>query len=288
MNKRVISVCGDAQAEALALVLQSLPALRDEFEIVYAAACVRQRVPGRLACAFSYEQYGAASPNSSKPPKSCRKIVFPPMRLNLLWPMGAPNPYNLPEPPDFPLGRYPFGDQFIMSCIKRGVPADDIMRHYRAPQWSGSWPNLDRLFQDESAALSALDAKCDVKIGSFVLKHFRKKRLFWAANAPTNALLAELVFRTLHASFGPGMETDRAAIGGALANFGGRDVLGGAAAPVHPLVAQHFRLEWYNPSERYACFGGSPRTFDEYFREMIEHATARHAASAASESLGEK
>lgn len=266
---KTVLVTGDEQARAVALVLRALPDLYEGHEILYGSTVTRDQA---AACTFSYEQYGATLPRSVKLPKTCRRIVFPPLRFKLLWPMNAPNPYNRPEPPAFPLGRFPFGDQFVISCIEQGLAVDDIMRHYQAPAWNESWPNLDRLFREESAALSALDSKCEVKMGSFVLKHFRKERLFWAFLAPSNKLLTELVYRILHASFGPGLQVERPAISAALAAFSGRDMFAGIAVPVHPLVAEHFRLEWYDPRETYASFGGTPRTFSEYFREMIAHA----------------
>lgn len=267
---------GDAQAEAAALVLRALPPVSAAYDVVYCDSR-RNEAPSReavSACAYSFEQQGRDASYVSRLPRNCKRIAFPELRFRLLWPLAAPNPFNRPDSTN-PLGPFPWGDSFITACVKRGMDADEILRFYEAPAWHASWPNLDMLFKDESSALSTADAKCDVKIGSFVLKHFRKSRLFWATNAPTNHLLAELVYRLLHAALGPSMEIDRASVQAALAAMGGRDLLGRAAAPIHPLVARHFQLEWYDSQEKYVSFNGEERTFAEYYRDMIAHSSTR-------------
>lgn len=276
-SRPTILLWGDAQAEAAAVVLRGLPAISTAYDVVYCDARTNGNAPARetiAACAYSFEQQGREVSYASRLPRSCKRISFPALRFRLLWPLAAPNPFNRPEAAN-PPGPFPWGDSFITACLKRGMHADEIMRFYQAPTWHPSWPNLDAFFKQESLELSTADTKCDVKIGSFILKHFRKTRLFWSANAPTDHLLSELVYRLLHAAFGPRTDMERDAVQAVLASRGGQDLLGRVAAPIHPLVARHFSLEWYDPQEKYASFDGEDRTFGEYYRDMIAYSTAR-------------
>lgn len=266
-GKPVIAVAGDAQADALALILRSLPAVAESYEVVYAGPELSQSSVSRAR--FALAQNAGPGPRL-RLPKTCKRIAFPASRLRLLWPMAAPGPQS--ESADAAHARaLVWGDSFISTCVKQRVPAEKILRLYDAPVWSESWPNLDALFTQETSVLLQADAKCDVKIGSYVLKHFRKQRLFWAMNAPTNALLGELAYRVLHACFGRELPANREEIRDTLASFGASELMARAALPVHPLVAQHFGLEWYDPQERYPGFDGERRTFHEYYGALVDY-----------------
>ncbi len=56
----------------------------------------------------------------------------------------------------------------------------------------------------------------------------------------------------------------------------GSEVLGPIAVPIHPKVAEHFKLSWYDPNESWRYYGQT-RTYTEYFREMIEYGIAERA-----------
>jgi len=281
MQKKTIAVYGDSQAEAVSLVLARLQAVSAEFETFYrpgsgGAESAATRFPvGSIVCE---QQPGDPSPVRGSAPQNIRRVRFPRLAFNLLWPFNCINPFNKPEPPLYPFGRFPYGDSFIVSCINRGVSADTILQYYSAAGWPPTWPNLDKSFQIESARLSAQDGRSEVKIGSFVLKYFRKKRLFWAANSPANKLLAELVYRLLHAMLGAEQSTQRAEIEDVLFHFGPRDLLGSMSVPIHPLVARHFGLDWYAADALYAYFGERELTYEQYYSEMIEHALAFKSA----------
>lgn len=268
----VLLVYGDAQAEAVALILRTLPAVEERYLVVYVRDDGGELTPEAAAsCDLLFEQ------RSSKPfnprvtiPKKAARVRFPVLELHLLWPFCCPNPFNAPEPPKFPVGRFPCADTFIINCAEQGMPAALIKRHYVPDQWPAAWPNLDRSFQMESARLSAQDAQNDVKIGSFILKYFRRARLFWAVNAPANRLLVEVVYRLMHAGFDPEDRCERELIEQAVSLYGPRELLGGVSIPVHPLVAEHFALEWYDRNERVTCPGDRDLTFDQYTAELID------------------
>lgn len=274
-ERNVIGVCGDAQAKGIAIVLRQLAPIASAYEVAH----FNDAPPRRLAeCAFFLEQYGSKASDARRLPRTCKRITFPHLRFGLLWPLACGNPYNRADA-DNPIGPFPIGNSFVLSALERGVPAEEILGLLLAPAWNTSWPNLDMLFKSETAALVAADAKCDVKIGSFALKNFRNARLFWAQSAPSNALLGELTYRLLHACFGRETPVDRDAIRAAFAALSARELMGHVAVPVHPLVAEHFKLEWYAREERYPYAFGA-RSFEEYYRSMIEYIRSQRASLA--------
>lgn len=278
-QKPRIAVSGDAQAQGVALVLKHLEPIAPAYEIVYHAAAPSSRPDvrkGQLSgCAFFLEQFKSKGNDTGRLSRDCKRITFPQLRFGLLWPLACSNPYNRVDAEN-PIGPFPVGNSFILSSVEQGAPRDEIMRRLLAADWNESWPNLDLLFRAETSALLAADAKCEVKIGSFVLKHFRKRRLFWAPSAPANTLLCELTYRLLHACFGRETPVERDAIDAALARLSTRDVMAHVAIPVHPLVAGHFGLEWYDREERYPYVKGS-RSFEEYYRSMIDYIESQRA-----------
>lgn len=278
-ESRTLVLHGDSQAEAIALILRSLEPVNRRYAVVYTPEEDGGHVSAEVlaSCDLFCEQRRASAGKAAvKLPKHVRRLSFPTLELHLLWPFYCVNPFNRPEPPKFPFGKFPYGDNFIINCIKRGTPADQIIEYYRPDRWPATWPNLDAIFQIETMRLSSQDAVNDVKVGAFILKYFRRIRLFWALNAPSNHLLAETVYRLLHAAFGSDEVCGREEIRKTLASFGPRDLLAGASVPIHPLVAGHFNLQWYKRDERCGFVGDRELTFDEYFSEMISTASEFH------------
>jgi hypothetical protein len=271
-DKRTILVYGNSQAEAVALVFKSLPAISSEFRVCYVpeeSAGADLPADYLRRCAILCAQQPATRlPVVGKLPKKVMRIHFPVLEFYLLWPFNCVNPFDVAEA-RYPFGHFPYGDSFIVNCIRRDLTAEAIGQYYSPVEWPATWPNLDKLFQLESARLSALDACHDVKIGSFILKYFRRKQLFCAPKNPSNTLLAELVYRLLHVCFGSDQPAERSDIEDLLSSFGPGELLGALCVPIHPLVAKHFSLEWYRANDRYAYFGRE-LTHDQYFSEMIK------------------
>lgn len=269
---KTLLVYGNVQAEAVAVVLGLLHPISSQFRVVFLGDSADAVKPDDAALQESVilceQQLGKPFPYKLK--KDVRRVRFPALEFGLLWPLQCANPFDAPDPPSYPFGRFPYGDSFIVNCIQRGLPAEAIALYYSPAVWPATWPNLDKLFRSESARLSALDARNDVKIGSFILKYFRKKFLFCAPKNPSNNLLAELIYRLLHACFGPDQPAERADIEEQLSTFGPGQLLGTLSVPIHPLVAKHFNLDWYQTDDYYAYFGRE-LTYDQYFSEMIKH-----------------
>jgi len=279
---KTLLVYGNVQAEAVAVVLRLLHPVSSQFQVVFVGAFPDAAKPDEAALRegviLCEQQLGKPFPYKLR--KDVKRVRFPALEFDLLWPLGCANPFDAPEPPSYPFGRFPYGDSFIVNCIQRDLPAEAIAQYYSPAVWPATWPNLDKLFRSESARLSALDARNDVKIGSFILKYFRRKLLFCAPNNPSNNLLAELIYRLLHACFGADQPAERADIEELLSTFGPGELLGMLSVPIHPLVARHFNLDWYKSDDCYAYFGRK-LTYDQYFSEMINRSlTCKNAALA--------
>ncbi len=245
-KRKTIRLVGDVQAEAVAQVLRRIPSVTDRYDV-------------------EYEHSKTAEPNALA--TNGKRITFPLLRLELLWPLTCANERNAPEP-GLPHGRFPYGDKFVSACLAKNVSAHQILGLCTSGKWGANWPDLDETFRIESRRLTAGDARCDVKIGSFVLKRFRSERLFWTVDHPTDALLMELTKRLLSAA---GLIETPSAVENAFAPAGANGLLGVYAVPVHPHVAAHFALAWYRPDQSYQAFDRS-YTYQKYYEALVASA----------------
>ena len=295
--KPTLIVYGNCQAEAVHAILHRHPRIRDHFRPIYLRSFDHpvdgwQQLPAAdvAACAVLFEQHDRREfPHRELLPEDCRTVKFPAMDLNVLWPFNRVNPYNRPEPPDFPFGRFAYGDSVIVDCIERGMRAREILEYY-LERWDEYAPNLDRLLSLERARLAHRDAQCDIKMGHYVIEHFSQQRLFWTVNHPTNALVCQLIVDLMNTAFADEPPVTRDEIDATRNQYFEADPLGAISVPVHPKVAEHFHLEWYDPKERYVSFGGKRYTYVSYFETMIKtslafrltaEAAARRAAATA-------
>lgn len=257
--------------------LQVDPIVSSFFDVAYCRS-FDHPVEGQMAfherttrrCALLWEQHDPQPfPQLDLLAPDALRIRFPSTDSNLFWPFNCVNPYNRPEPPVYPFGRFPYGDRVIVGAIERGMSASEILDYY-LNGWEEYKLDLDRLFELETARIKARDARCDVKIADFVLANFRKHRLFWTANHPTSLLLAELIERLLYASDKIQPVLQDANIEATLAaHFLPAGPLGVVGVPVHPRIAEHYGLEWYRPDERYRSWNGRTYSYAEYFEAMI-------------------
>lgn len=272
-------VYGNCQAEAMTSTLALDPLVSSLYGVTYYRSFEHPVDPHQFTydrgqkCNLLWEQHDPKRfPQSDVLAPSCLVVRFPSVDLNLLWPFNCVNPYNAPEPPLFPFGRYPYGDRVIINAINRGMTEDEILDYYLTG-WDEYKIDLDRLLQLETARIQTREAHCDVRISDFVLEKFRVRRLFWTVNHPTSEMLAELMDRLLRASDLAQPALQDADVARTLASyFGTSGPLGVVSVPVHPKIAEHFGLQWYDPDERYRSWDGSACSYIEYFRGMIRHA----------------
>lgn len=285
-KRRIAIVFGNCQADALSLTLSKVA---DQIKGLHVLYLPSYEKPGGWTplseddvakCDVLFEQHDPQQfPLQHLLPSSCQRVKFPSLDFNLLWPLGCVNPYNRPEPPNFPQGRYTYGNYLVVHGIEVGRPREDILQSLLSDSWEDSWPNLDRLLAIERARLSARDAQCAVKMAPVILDGFRDRRLFWTVNHPTNALFAELCTRLLATAFDPA-EVENVSVDAVLAGIGTKDLLGIVGVPIHPHVAQHFGLAWYSRDDRLPFYDEAPKTYEEYFTQMLDASLAAAADGA--------
>ncbi|MBV8489461.1 MAG: hypothetical protein JO199_02950 [Candidatus Eremiobacteraeota bacterium] len=275
-RSHTVFVYGNCQAEGFAQVLGAIAPIAKKYRVVYVPSYDR---PGGSeaveqddveACDVLFQQYDPRPfPYAQWLREECRRVTFPSLDFNLLWPYSRPNPYNDPEPPDFPHGVFPYGHGVVVSWIERGLGAEEVLAAVLAEPVGAHRPNLDRLLKLEIERLRQRDASCDVGIAAFVSENFRSKRLFWATNHPTNELFAELCTRLVAAAFPEVPTLAQADLLDVLTSFGTIDLLGAISIPIDPWVARHFELSWYDAAEAYRLFNDERVTYVEYYRRMI-------------------
>jgi hypothetical protein len=181
---------------------------------------------------------------SDRLPADCRTIRFPVTWLNSLWPTHAVDPRNPNRGPD-DRGPFPFGDRLIMRFLEEGAsPQEAVERWFEADP--GQAVNLDRFHEINAAKALQLDLEADVKLGAFVLDNFRRERLFVTYNHPSAQMLLHMARQLCEAMGFAGVEPVLPKVN--------REGVGEIQVPVHPKVAAHFALEWFDPEALYRYF----------------------------------
>ncbi len=282
---KTLIVYGDCQAEATARVLEKDPVVSKRARVIYSRSYehpVEQRQdvdPADVSrCAILCEQHDPAGfRQRDQLPAGCHIVKFPALDCNLLWPFSCPNPYNEPEPPVFPFGRFPYGDRVIVEALDKGLPAEEILDYY-LHHYQEYKIDLDHLLRLETARIRNREATCHVKMADGILERFTTERLFWAINHPTNALLEELIEQLLYYCGPADPQLVDADAGATLsAYFGPQGPLGAASIPIHPEVAKHFGLGWYDPDQLFRTWDGTMYSYQQYFAAMIDRAVAFRA-----------
>ena len=143
--KPTLLVYGNCQADAASVILSADPVVNEAYEIL----CLRSfddPVAGRgslqpqevARCAVLFEQYDPKPfPHRDLLPKSAVHVRFPAVDFNLLWPFNAVNPYNDVGSPDYPWGRFPYGDRIIIDVPgqKLAVDLSDAELERRRQEW---------------------------------------------------------------------------------------------------------------------------------------------------------
>ena len=276
MPKASLIIYGNCQAEAVHAYLNRYPPVADRFDVLYLRSFEHPSegwqeldVRETQRCSVLLEQHDRRDfPYREYLPAGALTVRFPSMDFNALWPFNRVNPYNVPEPPDFPFGRFPYGDQIIVSLIDKGLSADAVLTLY-INNWHDYAPDLDRLYKLEAGRLAARDAHCEIKMGRYITENFRRRRLFWTVNHPTSALMGELIVQLANVALSNAQVVKHSDIDAVRGVYFPSDPLGAINVPVHPRVAQHFGLRWYNPGERYPSHGGKTYSYRSYFQTMI-------------------
>ncbi len=270
-------VYGNCQGEAIASTLKADAHIAALLKTVYlrsfenpllGASTLPQRIVG--SAVLLWEQHDLVRfPHAAGLRADVLALTFPSMDSNLLFPFTVGNPYDIADR-EFPHGRFHYADRAIIRAIDRGMNRDDVLEYYLT-RWDDYKIDLDRLAQIEAARTQARDGHCDVRIGDVIGANMRTRRLFWTTNHPTPFLLGALVERLLAASESLAPSLADADIEATMVGyFGEKGPLGAVSTPIHPRVAEHLGLEWYDPNERYPIWDGTLCSYEEYYAAMID------------------
>lgn len=250
-DKRTVIISANCHGRFLRRCLRKTVA-GETYEFVWARHLGfrgQDRAPNEVLdrCAFVLAQTGhqtAKLAGKWRLPADCRIIRFPVVWLNSLWPTHCVDPRNPNLGPD-ERGPFPYGDRLILNFLEEGAsPEQAVARWFEADP--GQLMNLDRFHEINAAKARQLDKGADIKLGRFILGRFQRERLFVAYNHPGPALLRHMAKALL----------DEMGFGGAKVKMprGNLEGVGLVQPPVHPKVAAHFKLEWYDPDALYAYF----------------------------------
>ncbi len=258
-------------------LLRADPIAGELFRYVYVCSYSTEREPlpsdeDFADCALLCEQIDwKAFPHRDRLPANCPTILFPSLDSLLLWPFNCINPYNVPELPTFPNGRFICGDRIILREVDKGRSAEDIHDYY-LNGWDDYKVNIKRVRELERIRIEKRDARCDVQAGDLVLDKLGREPLFWNIGHPRRPLLATLMSRVLErcAEIEPALaridahrlEADHPGVGKGLSEV---------AVPIHPAIADELELEWYRTDTIYQQYGGLAFSYSAYFDQLIRY-----------------
>ncbi len=277
-RQKTLVVHGNCQAENIYEVLRHDPTIPTAYRVLYQAAMKGHprtlSVEDLSSCDILIDMVMMSGDTLDYTLLSsgCRIVRLNSVFINALYPFFSPvNPYNVPRPPVAPWGPFPYGDTAILGMIEAGMAAADICAAY-FDDWPRYAPDLDRLYRSDCARLSHIDRGSDVPIGDFLLETFRTRRLFYTPRHPTPTLFRELLARIsiACASFEPLFARARLTTTlDMLLQTRPRGPLFSQLVPVHPRVAAHFSLGWYDPQDRFELPGRSTVSYRHFITAMI-------------------
>ncbi|HEY5411448.1 MAG TPA: WcbI family polysaccharide biosynthesis putative acetyltransferase [Caulobacteraceae bacterium] len=250
-QRRTLIVAGNCQASFLYRALKESPELDERYEIIYFRN-FRKGDQSELSlddlsrCAILLEQIAHKAPelpSKHRLADDARVITFPILWMNSLWPTAIKDPRN--EPTErHPGGPYPYGDRIVLSLLDQGLTPDQVAQRYLEFDL-GEMVDIERFHEINVDKARILDERADVKLGAYVTQNFRASRLFVTQNHPTMTMLryiADAIFAALEID---PPESDLAQAAGGMQHV---------HMPVHPVVADHFKLDWYDPEMIYRYF----------------------------------
>jgi hypothetical protein len=283
-DKPAIVVYGNCAAEFLANELRRVPAVSEQYDVYWCRSFIvlaKDDEPfdvGVLSrCAVLLEQAGnfrddlqrwggGGQQFSDIPvPPNCRRLRFPPLFMNTLWPFATRDPRSEAAMRDWiEEGPYPqwICNSLILDIMKEEKDPDRVYERFCAIRIKDK-VDLDRLHELTLAKIRGLDRDSDVTVGDFIEHNFSTLPLFRVQVHPAGPLLrylCEEVFRALDLSGAISQERlDE------LQNFRG---LGKYDAPIHPEIIEHFGLDWAR-NLSHCHFAEGYFSYDEFIRRYI-------------------
>ena len=280
-SKPTIVVYGNCAAQFLAHELRRLPAVSDNFEIHWIRSFfvppgyyVEEPLdPTALPrCRFFLEQVGnfrddllrRGSPLNEIPiPPGCRRIRFPPLFLNTLWPFVARDPRNeVCMKPWCNEGPYPghISNRLILEIMREEKDPDRVYERFMNTKIKDR-VDLDRLHKLTMTKIRALDRESDVTVADFIDGSMASTRLFLVQIHPAGPTLRRLYEEILRC-------LDIEAPSERLLEIEASRGIGGYDAPIHPEIVEHFGLSWAR-GLKYRHYAEGSFTYEEFIRRNI-------------------
>ncbi len=262
-NRRTIIVSGNCQASFIYKTLVESPILHGEYRLLrFRNFKTREQQPLEMEdfakCAVLLEQISHQAPplaNKEHIPADCRVITFPILWMNILWPMEVNDPRNKPTE-QYPAGPFPYGDRTILESLDAGDTPEKAARRWLEMN-IGEKADLQRYYEINLAKAEQLDQRADIPFGKYVYDNFREKQLFVTRNHPSPPMLRYMRQTIYDALDVPAPESDLSWPSGGM---------GDIHVPIHPTVAEHFNLRWYDPESTYKYFSEQLTPFEYYRR----------------------
>ncbi len=251
--KQRVLLYGNCQGGWLAAALLRTPAVAERYDIIYLSDYIERPAGHPIhqsdflpSCSWVIWQTASAYKGPdflSGLSAGCRQIRYPTLWLKLLWPTYAVDPRNKPEP-EFPWGRYPYGDRLVMKLLAEGVSPEELPKRYAETDLN-TIVNLARFTEMSLAEMRFNDQQSDIAITPFIENNFRKRKLFGAVNHPTFLILDQLYLGLVSALLDTPIPKDAALPANAV------DTLGSEEVPLHPQIIGHHQLEWARPEMKW-------------------------------------
>ena len=250
-------IAGHGMAQQIARIVSNLPSLREHIQFHYVSpddstdAAVGQLPAGTLGDTKIYwKQSGVGTPEvvaalRDAIPDDCDVQRIPSPHMTALWPLQGVDSRRIAEPGRYATGRYQFSDRVGASMANMMLPDDVVLLAYESMAEKET-ADLDAWLESDLAGWRQLDATNDVQVADFIYANFRRQRLFSAPTFATAALLRHVIDQlvrtpSISAVAEPAKlarELDALMIG---------YVTHWQELPIHPHIARHFGLQWWQP-----------------------------------------
>jgi Flp pilus assembly protein TadD len=205
----------------------------------------------------------AAVPGFDELRRGARRIEFPRVEADFLWPFGKQPHLKNYATPDF-AGPYPaqLGDAFLNQMIAQAVPPEQAAQRY-ADLDLHKLVDLDRLYEACIQRQRARDRRTGFRSAELIEQHFRDEPLFRTPSYPNIRLFAALFMQICAEASLTQEQLAKPAAALRQTPFPPSEL------PIHPSVIAHFGLRHCNAETRYRYFSQGSYSSGEFARRYV-------------------
>jgi hypothetical protein len=189
-SKKTCVIYANCQGSGIELFLSKHDAFKDTFSTCRLEnhILISQQTPipidlFKRASLFIYqpvgERHGCYATDHLKSclPKDCRRISFPYIYNNALWPL-------------YEEGDSIIGEEIIRGLFEKGVSLKSVVDRFCGEQINFQF---EQRFQHTLSVLRQKEQETDVKVSDFILRNIKNEKLFLTAAHPTSAVFIHCV-----------------------------------------------------------------------------------------------